>query len=265
MIAQVASKSLGIPASKIKVEIGDSQLPDAPTQGGSSITSSVGSAVHEVCNSLKQKLYDLACAKEGSPYKNVKQEEVIFDSETVSLQGGQSKIAYVDLLKQSNLPALEVTQESKGAQDWKSYSFYSFSVHFAQVRVHPSTGVVRVTRVVSGADAGTIISEKTARSQMIGGVTGGIGMALTEEGVIDHRFGRYVNNNLADYHVPVHADVPHIETFFVNKPDPHINPIGAKGMGEIALIGFSAAVANAVYHATGKRIRELPITPDKLI
>jgi xanthine dehydrogenase YagR molybdenum-binding subunit len=124
---------------------------------------------------------------------------------------------------------------------------------------------VRIDRAVSAGDAGKIISLKTAESQMIGGVIGGIGMALMEEGVIDHRYGRWVNNNFADYHVPVQADVPHIDALFVDKPDPILNPIGAKGMGEIALIGFAAAVANAVYHATGKRIRELPITPDKLI
>ncbi|HEX2627715.1 MAG TPA: molybdopterin cofactor-binding domain-containing protein, partial [Chitinophagaceae bacterium] len=127
------------------------------------------------------------------------------------------------------------------------------------------TGVVRVKQVVTVGDAGKIVSEKTARSQMIGGVVGGIGMALTEESVIDHRYGRYANNNFADYHVPVHADIPPIEAYFVNKPDPILNPMGAKGMGEIALIGFAASITNAVYHATGKRIRELPVTPDKLL
>ncbi|WP_461140789.1 molybdopterin cofactor-binding domain-containing protein [Spirosoma pomorum] len=134
-----------------------------------------------------------------------------------------------------------------------------------QVRVHPVTGVVRVSKAVSVADSGRIVSPKTAASQMIGGVAGGIGMALTEEAVIDHRFGRYVNNNLADYHVAVSADVPHTETIVIDKPDPYINPMGAKGMGEIALIGFAAAVSNAVFNATGQRIRDLPITPDKVM
>ena len=137
--------------------------------------------------------------------------------------------------------------------------------NFVKVKVHPHTGVVKVDKVVCAGDAGKIISQKTAESQMIGGAVGGIGGALHEEGVIDHRFGRWVNNNLADYHVPVHADVPNIEAYFVNKPDPILNPNGAKGMGEIALIGFAAAVANAVYHATGKRIKDLPITPDKVL
>jgi xanthine dehydrogenase YagR molybdenum-binding subunit len=118
---------------------------------------------------------------------------------------------------------------------------------------------------VSTADAGTIVSPKTAESQMIGGAVGGIGMALMEDAVIDHRFGRIINNNLADYHVPVHADIPNIEVVFVNKKDPYTNPMGSKGLGEISLIGMAPAIANAVFNASGKRVRDLPITPDKLL
>ncbi|MEO7292133.1 MAG: molybdopterin cofactor-binding domain-containing protein, partial [Ginsengibacter sp.] len=140
-----------------------------------------------------------------------------------------------------------------------------YAVHFVKVLVHPATGVVRLGKIVAVVDGGKIISENTARSQVIGGVVSGIGMALTEEGVIDHRYGRWVNNNFADYHVPVQADVPHIEALFVNKPDPIVNPIGSKGIGEVTMVGFASAVANAVFHATGKRVRDLPITPDKLI
>jgi xanthine dehydrogenase YagR molybdenum-binding subunit len=142
---------------------------------------------------------------------------------------------------------------------------YAFSMHFAEVHVHPFTGQVRVKKIVCCADAGTIVSPKTAESQMIGGATGGIGMALTEDAVMDHRFGRYVTKDFADYHVPVHADVPEIDVFFVNKPDLLADPVGSKGLGEIAIIGVAPAIANAIFNATGKRIRELPITPDKLI
>jgi xanthine dehydrogenase YagR molybdenum-binding subunit len=131
--------------------------------------------------------------------------------------------------------------------------------------VNPATGVVKLDKVTCVADSGRIISPKTARSQIVGGAIMGIGMALTEETVFDHRYGKIVNNNFADYHVPVNADIPQIDAIFVNKPDTNINPIGAKGMGEIALIGMAAAVANAVYNATGKRVRDLPITPDKLV
>jgi len=142
---------------------------------------------------------------------------------------------------------------------------YSWSVHFVVVLVNPLTGVVKLDKITCVADSGRIISPKTARSQIIGGAIMGIGMALMEETVFDHRYGKVVNASFADYHVPVNADIPQIEALFVNKPDYNINPLGAKGMGEIALIGMAAAVANAVYNATGKRVRELPITPDKLV
>ena len=175
------------------------------------------------------------------------------------------KISYTDILKKNNLNQLEVTEESKGSEEMKKYVAFSYNVHFVKVLVHPLTGVVKIDKAVAAADAGKIISAKTAESQVIGGVVGGIGMAMMEEGVIDNRYGRWVNNNFADYHVPVQADVPHIDALFVNKPDFILNPIGAKGMGEIALVGFAAALANAVFNATGKRVRELPITPDKLI
>ena len=145
------------------------------------------------------------------------------------------------------------------------YSAFSYAVHFVKLLVHPGTGVVKITQAVSAVDAGKIVNEQTAASQIIGAVVGGIGMSLMEEGVIDHRYGRWINNNFADYHVPVHADVPHIVVHFVNKPDPVLYPVGSKGIGEVGLVGFASAVVNAVYHATGKRVRKLPITPDKLI
>ncbi|GAB2699649.1 xanthine dehydrogenase family protein molybdopterin-binding subunit [Mucilaginibacter koreensis] len=241
VMVQVASEVMGIPPERIKYELGDSSLPPSPTQGGSMITSTVGSAVHDVCAALREKFQQLL----GN--------------------GGTDKPDYATILKQKNLPQLDVTLASQGDQESRKYSMYSFSVHFIKVLVNPATGVVKVDRVVSVADSGHIVSPKTARSQVVGGAIGGIGMALMEEGIIDHRYGRYINNTLADYHVPISADIPQIDALFVNKPDYKVNPIGAKGMGEIALIGMAAAVANAIYNATGKRIRELPITPDKLL
>lgn len=262
----IASEVFGLPPDKITFELGDSSLPPGPTQGGSTTTSTLGSAVHDVCIALQQKLAELAITKEGSALNGLKPEEVVFAKGFISSKNDSSKkMAYTDVLKQNGLPELQVTKDSQGGEERSKYSMYSFAVHFVQVNVHPLTGVVRVTKAVTVADAGKIVNKKTAGSQMIGGVVGGIGMALMEEGVFDHRFGRFVNNNLADYHVPVHADVPHIEALFIDKTDPVINPIGSKGLGEIAIIGLAAAVANAVYHATGKRIRELPITPDKIL
>ena len=268
-MVKIASNAMGIPAEKVNFELGDSSMPPGPTQGGSSTTATLGSAVHDVCESLKVKLVDLA--KENAIFHtteihNVKPGDILFENGFMVLAADKSKkISYYDLLKENNLGQLEVTEESKPNDVMKDYVAYSYSAHFVKVMVHNANGMIKIRQVASAGDAGKIISLKTAESQMIGGVVGGIGMALMEEGVIDNRYGRWVNNNLADYHVPIQADVPHIDALFVDKPDPLLNPIGAKGMGEIALIGFAAAVANAVYNATGKRVRELPITPDKLI
>ncbi|MDN5288640.1 MAG: xanthine dehydrogenase YagR molybdenum-binding subunit [Mucilaginibacter sp.] len=237
----IAAEKMGIPADKITFENGESDLPDAPMQGGSGTTSSVGSAVHDACAELKQKFQKLI----GN--------------------GDTDNPDYVQVLKQHNLPLLEVTTKSNGGDERKNYSMNSWSVHFVRVLVNAATGVVKIDKVASVADSGHIVSPKTARSQVVGGAIGGIGMALMEESIIDHRYGRYINNNFADYHVPVNADIPQIDALFVNKPDPYINPMGAKGMAEIALIGMAAAVANAVYNASGKRVRELPITPDKVM
>ncbi|HYK47684.1 MAG TPA: xanthine dehydrogenase family protein molybdopterin-binding subunit [Parafilimonas sp.] len=268
MMTAIASDAMGIPADKITVHIGNTTLPPGSTQGGSATTSTVGGAVSDVCSAVKEEIATLA-GKEGSPFRtantlNLKAEDITFSDKGITSKNDASlNISYADLFKQNNLPALEVTKEGRGEQ--LPYAMHSFSVHFVKLRVHPPTGRVKIDHVVSCADAGTIVSPKTAESQMKGGAVGGIGMALMEEGIFDHRFGRVINNNLADYHVPVNADIPNIDVLFVNKKDPYINPVGSKGLGEIALIGMAAAVANAVFNATGKRIRDLPITLDKLI
>jgi xanthine dehydrogenase YagR molybdenum-binding subunit len=240
-MTSIAMELFGIPAEKIHVDLGDSALPPSPTQGGSSIASTVGSAVHDACNDLIKKFREL------------------------NGKTGTDALDYTQILKKNNLQQLEVTTTSHGGEEQGKYAMYSWSLHFIAVKVNPITGVVKIDKAISVADSGKIVSPKTARSQMMGGSTGGIGMAMGEEAIIDHRYGRLVNNNFADYHVPVNADIPQVEAYFVNKPDPIINPIGAKGMGEIATIGVAAAVANAVYNATGKRIRTLPITPDKVL
>lgn len=263
-MTNIAHEQMGIAVNNIKFELGDSSLPNAGSQGGSTTTSTAGSAVFDTCVAIKEQLAGLLA--KTNDFKDAKPEDLVFADGMISKKSDSNKsIRIGDVLKQNNLPTIEATKESKGSAEAQKYSMYSFSIHFTEVRVHPLTGVVKVKRVVTVADSGKIVSPKTAASQMIGGVTGGIGMALTEEALIDQRYGRFINNNFADYHVPVSADVPHIETIFIDKPDPVINPMGSKGMGEIALIGFAAAVANAVYHATGTRVRDLPITPDKLL
>ena len=232
----LAADTLGITAENIRFDMGDSSLPPAPQQGGSTIMSSVGSAVFLACKQLMEKFKALGDSSD-----------------------------YAQLLKQNKLPKLEVLIDSKAGTEVDKYAMYSWSVHYVVVHVHPVTGVVKMEKVTCVADSGRIISPKTARSQIIGGAIMGIGMALMEEAVIDHRYGRLMNANLGDYHVPVNADIPQINALFVNKADTNINPIGAKGMGEIALIGMAGAVANAVYNATGIRVRDLPITPDKML
>ena len=183
----------------------------------------------------------------------------------VSARGQGRRLSYGEVLKQHQLPALEVTQKAEKSPAMEKYSGKSFCANFVEVQVHPLTRAVRVSRVVSVVDAGTVLNAKTARSQVLGSVVWGIGLALMEDARLDHRYGRIVNHDLAEYHIPVNADIPAIEVEFINQPDLLLDPIGAKGLGEIGLVGFPAAVANAVYHATGKRVRELPITPDKLM
>jgi xanthine dehydrogenase YagR molybdenum-binding subunit len=267
-MTKLASETFGIPPAKIRFEMGDSNLPPGPAQGGSGTTSALGTAVSNASSSLRKKLVELA--KEHSIFHTEKihtadLKDFLFENGYIILASDRSRrVAYTDLLKNAGIPHVEILEDSQRLTQDK-YTSYAYAAHFVKLLVHPATGVVRIAKVVSVVDAGTIVNEKTARSQIIGGVVGGIGMALMEEGVIDHRSGRWVNNNLADYHVPVHADVPHIEALFVNKPDPILNPMGSKGMGEVTMVGFPAAVANAVFHATGKRVRDLPITPDKLI
>ncbi len=241
-MTRIAAKVLGVSPKKIRFESGDSSLPDAPGQNGSSTIPSVGSAVHVACETLKKKLAELARAMPNP--------------DTAS---------YTDILQYHHLPHLEVTEESKSGAERDQYSMYSFGCHFVEVHVSPITGEVTVKRVVTCADVGKIINYKTARSQSIGGVVGGIGMALMEAAVMDHRYGRYVTQDFAHYHIPVHADIPQIDVMYIDQADTYANPIGAKGLGEIAIVGVAAAVANAVFHATGKRIRELPITVEKLV
>jgi len=264
-MTKIASENLLLPLDKISFKLGDSELPPGPTQGGSTTTSTLGTAVYLACEALKKSLRTLAV--ENVPaFKNL-------DASTLVIKEGGVRaptdkeifISNADLLKLANKPFLEITQDSQGTSAMElKHATNSFSSHFVKVLVNPKTLKIKITEVVTTADAGKIISENTARSQMLGGVVGGIGMALFEELKFDHYTGAITNASFAGYQVPLHPDIPKTTVWFVNKPDPIINPIGAKGLGEIAFIGLAAAIANAVYNATGKRVRNLPITPEKL-
>ncbi|MBD2721854.1 xanthine dehydrogenase family protein molybdopterin-binding subunit [Hymenobacter armeniacus] len=265
IMTQIAADASGVPAANIRFDLGDAAYPEAPLQAGSHTATSVGSAVHEVCAALKKQLLDLALSVPGNALGKVKPEELTAENGFVVSTKKNRRLSFGEVLKQHGLPALKVTQKAEKAPEMEQYSGKSFCANFVEVQVHPLTGEVRVSRVVSVVDAGRVLNAKTARSQVLGSVVWGIGLALMEEARLDHRYGRVVNHDLADYHVPVNADIPSIEVEFINEPDPLLDPMGAKGLGEIGLVGFSAAVANAVCHATGKRVRELPITPDKLL
>jgi xanthine dehydrogenase YagR molybdenum-binding subunit len=201
----------------------------------------------------------------GSPLAGAKLDDVVFAEGSIRRRDDESRAVSIDgAMRAGKADRIEKEAGTEPNEDGK-YAHNTHSAVFAEVKVDEQLGVIRVTRVVSAVAAGRILNPKLAASQILGGVVGGIGMALHEETATDHRFGRFMTHNLADYHVPVHADVHAIEVIFVEEKDDGINPLGVKGVGEIGIIGTAAAIANAVYHATGKRVRDLPITLDKLI
>jgi xanthine dehydrogenase YagR molybdenum-binding subunit len=263
-MVKIGSEQMGLEERKVRFELGDTDFPTGPTQGGSGSATAVGSAVIAVCDAIKLSLKEMAIESIAA-FKNLKPDNIKYDTGKLVAANNSASIHFMDLLKETGKPELQVSKSSTGFAQRDKYATNSFSVHFVKLHVNPVTGVIKLKHMVSAADAGKIISEKTARSQMVGGAVGGIGMAMTEETLIDSRYGRYINSNFVDYHVPVHADVPPMDIVFTNQPDYIISPTGAKGIGEIALVGVAPAIANAVYNATGKRVRDLPITPDKLI
>ena len=263
-MTMIASETLGIPDEQITFELGDSKLPFAPVQGGSMTVASVGSAVQAACK--KARTQALALAKTlNSPVAYANDSDIAAqDGKLFLKQNPSQSISYQEILAQSNQDALEVEASSAPGDEKEKFSMHSFGAQFVEVRVDEAIGDVNISRVVSAIDVGRIINPHTSRSQVVGGVVGGIGMALHEHSHMDARFGKYMNANLGEYLVPVNADIPDIEEIFCGEPDYQANPLGARGIGEIALVGIAGAVANAVYHATGKRIRDLPITPDKV-
>lgn len=264
-MTKIAAEAMQMPIQKIKFKLGDSDLPPGPSQGGSGTTSTLGSAVDLACKTLQQKLKELVI--QSVPlFANYKADGLEVKNEmVVSKLNNQVQVSMTEVFKIANQENIDLTITSNGkTAAQQKYTSNSFSAHFVKLGVNAKDGSIKIFQVVTTGDAGKIISPKTARSQMLGGVVGGIGMALTEKLEIDHRTGQIVNASFGSYHVPLHSQIPPTDVWFVNKPDPNINDIGAKGIGEIALIGLAAAITNAVYNATGKRVRDLPITPEKL-
>jgi xanthine dehydrogenase YagR molybdenum-binding subunit len=267
IMAQIAAQALGLPLEQVQFELGDSKLPLAPNAGGSETAASIGSAVLRVCEKLKATLLQYSRNLENSPFTRAGLDEVTFAGGQIKLNSDPTQGLYLtDLMRRRQLNRLqETTTILPNRLKQRKYAFNSHSAVFVEVKVDEDLGTVQVSRVVSAVAAGRILNPKTARSQILGGVVWGLGMALEEDSVLDHRFGRFINHDLAGYHMPVHADMPEIAVLFVDEHDPVVNPLGVKGVGEIGLVGVAAAIANAVYHATGKRVRELPITLDKLL
>ena len=266
VISMIAAEFLGLPIEKVKFELGDTKLPHAPVHGGSQTTASVGSAAQAACGKLKQKLLDLANKDSNSIFKNSKADDVILENGNLQLKTDAKKsIKISEILKQNNLTEIEETHEEKPSKERDKYAIAAHGAQFVEVKVDEDLGIVKVTRVVEATATGRIINPKAAHSQELGGVVWGIGMALTEETTLTIAYGRITNPQLADYHVPSNADVHQIDTMFVDEEDKIVNDLGIKGMGELGMVGIPAAIANAVFHATGKRIRDLPITPDKLL
>ena len=266
----VAADTLGIAPERITATLGDSDLPTAPVEGGSWAAASTGAAVQLACQALGKKLFKAARKMDGDPIGAAEFEDVEFVDGHLRLKAGDGPgVSLTDIMRASGEASIEAEETaSPGVSGMISQMQKARNTHsaiFVEVRVDEELDQVRVTRVVNAVAAGRIINPKTARSQILGGVVMGIGMALHEETFADAKLGRWMNHNYAEYHVPAHADVEDIDVIFVDEPDPEVTPLGVKGLGEIGIVGTAAAIANAIYHATGKRVRSLPITIDKLL
>ena len=256
---------LGLPLDNITVKLGNSTLPQAPVEGGSWTAASVSHAIAKTAGEVRKELLRAAKTMPNSPLAAAKPETSRSSTARSSTSQGPGRaVSIADAMRHGGLDRIE-RESTNSFKDDNSHARNTHSAIFAEVKVDEELGVIRVTRVVSAVAAGRILNTKTARSQIMGGVVWGIGMALHEETLIDHAFGRIMNANIAEYHVPVNADVHDIEVIFVDEPDELINPLGIKGVGEIGIVGVAAAIANAIYHATGKRVRDLPITLDKVM
>lgn len=268
VLSQISAEAIGVPVESVKFELGNSDLPFGPVAGGSNTTATVGTAIYDAAAALHQNLAKLAVADERSPLHGLNPKKIVMsESGRLNAEGEPSRSdSFAQILQRAGKDSIEGDGSTKPPGLAKpKLVFQSFGAHFCEVQIDPALPRVRVTRFVSVMNCGRVMNAKTGRSQILGGVVMGIGMALEEETVLDPATGVPATRNLADYHVPVHADIPEIEVHFVGEPDFAFNPMGARGMGEIGITGTAAAVANAVYHATGKRVRDLPITLDKLL
>jgi xanthine dehydrogenase YagR molybdenum-binding subunit len=266
VMTQLAAELLGLELNQVQLGLGDTDMPAGAVEGGSGLTAALGTAIWAACRGVIQRCLATVVNDPASPLHGCSLDDVTAaDGRIHYIYDTARGEAYSDILSRHGLDELTADGDSAppDARDVGMAPAAAFAARFVEVRVDPDLGLVRVARVVSAIDGGRILNEKTARSQVIGGTVGGIGMALLEETVTDPT-GRIANANLGDYLVPVSADIPELEVVFVGEPD-RFNPIGVKGVGEVGLVGMAAAIANGVFHATGRRVRSLPITVDQLL
>ncbi|TWR28939.1 xanthine dehydrogenase family protein molybdopterin-binding subunit [Mucilaginibacter pallidiroseus] len=266
VMAQIAADAMGMSLDNVTFELGDSDMPFAPISGGSFTAASCGTAVQAACLGLKKKLLKKAQST-NAEYKSVNLDDIAFvDGQLQPTNSAVKPIAYTDLAAASKNK--QIASKNMGWPQMMKQRKYTRAAHsaiFAEVEVDEDFGVVKVTRLVSAIAAGKILNPKTARSQILGGMVWGISKALREESVMDHRIGRFMNTNLGEYHTPVNADIHQLDVIFVEEDDQIVNDLGIKGIGEIGLVGVPPAIANAIFHATGKRVRNLPIKLNDLM
>ena len=265
-MTQVAADALGLPTSRITFQLGDSSLPMSPIHAGSQTMASVGSAVFTTCNSLRDSMVRTAVVDPASPLHGATPEQVSVRDGSLYLTNSPERAeTYQQILRRHGRPSMDTLQSWSPGDSATRFSAFAYGAVFAEVAVDELLGLVRIRRIHATYDTGRVISPKLAHSQALSGMVAGIGMALLEHTVLDHRDGRIVNANMADYLVPVNADVPRLDATFLPTEDLVPDPIGVKGLGELVIVGVPAAIANAVFNATGTRIRDLPITLDKLL
>ena len=267
IVTQFVAEYLGVPMEQVRFELGDTQFPFAPVDCGSSLIASVAPAVIAACSKLRDKLAALAVDGQTAPFAGTAPADlVIADGHISSRKGSPPPLSFSDLLAKTGNQTVTAEGEAAPGDVYQKQAFFSFGALFVEVKVDPDLGEVRLTRVVGVYDVGKVLNPLLARSQLLGGITLGFGMALMEATVPDLETGRIVNANLADYYVPVSTDIPaEFSVEFLDLPDPNMTDNGARDLSGVGIVGTPAAIANAVYHATGKRIRDLPITPDKLV
>ncbi|MEK1850530.1 MAG: xanthine dehydrogenase family protein molybdopterin-binding subunit [Phyllobacterium sp.] len=286
ILAQTAAEAIGVPVETVKVKLGDSALPRAPVAGGSQLANLMTGAVHKAALAARDELIGLAINDPNSPFRDLQANTLVIEAGQIASPRDQgSGVAIAEVMRRTGRDRIEALRDTlpeklRNEKDHYrnfttistmlsptegDYSLHSWCVHFVEVRVDEDFGTVRVSRMVSALDSGRLYNPKLAESQWKGGIIMGIGQALLEEGIVDPRYGRVMNNNLGDYLVPTNADIPDLQVISVGIPDTHASVLGGKAVGELAIVGVAPAIANAVYHATGVRVRDLPITLEKLI